>query len=62
MTYWISVLINKPLERFKNPKLLDDTVSAADRKNIKNINFTLNRTLPLTMTFKKKEINIVILI
>ena len=24
---WISVIINKPIERFKNPKLIDPTIT-----------------------------------
>ena len=61
MTNWISWISNKPLERFKNPKLIDQTVSQAERNNVKSVNFTLNRKLPLTLTYKKKEISYVIL-
>eukprot|EP00825_Cyclidium_porcatum_P022956 TRINITY_DN2523_c0_g1_i1.p1 TRINITY_DN2523_c0_g1~~TRINITY_DN2523_c0_g1_i1.p1 ORF type:complete len:419 (-),score=83.94 TRINITY_DN2523_c0_g1_i1:365-1621(-) len=56
MNYWVSILINKPIERFKNPKLIDPTVTQEERKNLKSIHFTLNRTLPLSLTFKKKNI------
>ena len=59
MTNWISWIINKPLERFKNPKLIDPTISKRERNNVKSVNFTLNRKLPLTLTYKKKEISYV---
>lgn len=59
MTNWISWLVKKPLERFKNPKLIDSTISHKERNNIKSVNFTLSRKLPLTLTFKKQEISYV---
>lgn len=31
MNYWVSKLINKPIERFKNPKLVDPTVTKEER-------------------------------
>lgn len=59
MTNWISWIVNKPLERFKNPKLLNQKVGQKERNNIKSVNFTLNRKLPLTLTYQKKEISYV---
>ena len=48
MNAWLSSLIGKPVERFKNPKLIDPTLNKKERSNVKNVNFTLLRTLPLT--------------
>jgi len=59
MNYWISQLINKPLDRFMNPKLID-TVSHEERTNIKSKHFTLTRLEPLTLIIKKKTISYVI--
>ncbi|KRX11100.1 Nucleoside diphosphate kinase [Pseudocohnilembus persalinus] len=56
MTSWISQLVSKPVDRFKNPKLIDPTLTQKQKRNIKNVNFTLERTLPLSMTIKKQEI------
>jgi len=50
MNAWLSSLIGKPVERFKNPKLIDPTVSRKDRRDVKNVNFTILRNLPLTKT------------
>lgn len=56
MNAWMSVLINKPINRFKNPKMIDPTVPAEERNNPKSKNFTIQRILPLSMTYKKKDI------
>lgn len=59
MTNWISWIVHKPLERFKNQKLIDQTITQKERNNVKSINYTISRKLPLTLTFKKKEISYV---
>jgi hypothetical protein len=56
MNAWMSKLISKPINRFKNPKLIDPTVPQEERKNPKSKHFTIQRTLPLSMTYKKKDI------
>lgn len=55
MNAWMSILINKPIHRFKNPKLIAK-VAPEERKNPESIHFTLNRILPLNQTYKKKDI------
>jgi hypothetical protein len=59
MNYWMSKLINKPIERFTNPKLIDPTISAEERKNVKSIHFTIQRILPLPLIITKKSIKFV---
>jgi hypothetical protein len=59
MNAWLSRLIGKPVERFKNPKLIDPTVSRKDRRNVKNVNFTILRNLPLTKTIKRSKLSYV---
>ena len=41
MNAWVSSIISKPIDRFKNPKLLDQTVKASEHKNLKSVHFTL---------------------
>jgi hypothetical protein len=50
MNAWIGKLINKSMEKFSNPKLIDPTVTVKQQKDLKSIHFTLHRTLPLSMT------------
>jgi len=38
---WMSKLISKPINRFKNPKLIDPTVPQEERKNPKSKHFTI---------------------
>ena len=57
MNAWVSSIISKPIDRFKNPKLLDQTVKPSENRNLKSVHFTLQRTLPLSMTYKKEEIS-----
>jgi hypothetical protein len=40
--------------------MIDPTTSKEDRKNIKNLNFVLNRNLPLSMLIKPKALTYVI--
>ncbi|CAD8175836.1 unnamed protein product [Paramecium octaurelia] len=55
MNAWMSILINKPIHRFKNPKLVCK-VPPEMRKNPESIHYTINRILPLNQTYKKKDI------
>lgn len=57
MNAWMSKLIGKPVERFKNPKMIDPTVTKKERNDVKNVQFTLSRTLPLTQTVKRSKIS-----
>lgn len=49
MNAWIAKLINKSTNNFANPKLIDPTVTVKEQRDLKNIHFTLTRTLPLSM-------------
>jgi len=56
MNAWIAKLINKSTMKFANPKLIDPTVTQKEQRNLKNIHFSLNRTLPLSMITQKPNI------
>jgi len=60
MTYWISQLIHKPVDRFRNPKLVDETLDQSKLKNLKSAYFTINRTLPLSIVHQKTNVTNVI--
>ena len=53
----MSRIIGKPVERFKNPKLIDPTITRKQRNNVKHVMYSINRTLPLTKTVKKSQIS-----
>jgi len=59
MTKWVSEIVQKPVDRFKNPKMVNTTIPQEERKNINSVHFTLSRTLPLTILHKKEEISYV---
>lgn len=61
MNSWVAKLIHKPIERFKNPKLINPLIPKHERSNFLSINFTIPRKYPLTNTFKKKPISFVLL-
>ena len=48
MNYWISKITKKPIEKFKNPNLLNMN-EKVDRKDIKNPYFSLSRILPISL-------------
>jgi hypothetical protein len=48
MNYWISKITKKPIEKFKNPNLLNIN-EKVDRKDIKNPYFSLSRILPISL-------------
>jgi hypothetical protein len=47
MVNWISEIIQKPVDRLKNPKLVDQTIENEKRKIMKSAYITLNRTINL---------------
>lgn len=49
--FWISKITNKPIEKFKNPNLLNWN-EKVDRKDIKNPYFSLQRILPISEHMK----------
>jgi hypothetical protein len=51
MNFWISKITKKPIEKFKNPNLLN-TNEKVDRKDIKNPYFSLSRILPISEHMK----------
>lgn len=55
INYWISKLIHKPIEKFKNPNLLNKN-EKVDRKDIKNPYFSLSRILPISLHMEKTKI------
>lgn len=46
--FWISKITKKPIEKFKNPNLLNWN-EKVDRKDIKNPYFSLSRILPISV-------------
>ncbi|EGR29015.1 nucleoside diphosphate kinase family protein, putative [Ichthyophthirius multifiliis] len=57
MNTWLSQIIGKSPQNFKNPKLIDPTVCYQQKKDVKNYNFTLERNLPLSIIEQKKSIS-----
>jgi len=51
MNFWISKITHKPIEKFKNPNLLNWN-EKVDRKDIKNPYFSLSRILPISEHMK----------
>ena len=54
MNYWISKITKKPIEKFKNPNLLNMN-EKVDRKDIKNPYFSLSRILPISLHMQKSK-------
>lgn len=54
MNYWTSKIIHKPIEKFKNPNLLNIN-EKVDRDDIKNPYFTLSRILPISLHMEKTK-------
>jgi len=48
INYWVSKITHKPIEKFKNPNLLNQN-EKVNRKDIKNPYFTLSRILPISL-------------
>jgi len=55
MNYWISKITKKPIEKFRNPNLLNKN-EKVDRKDIKNPYFTLQRILPISLHMEKTKV------
>ena len=54
LNFWVSRIIGKPPESFKNPKLIN-SLSYKEITDLKSKNFTLLRTLPLKVKDKEEE-------
>lgn len=55
MNYWTGKITHKPIEKFKNPNLLNVN-EKVDRKDIKNPYFTLSRILPISLHMEKTKV------
>lgn len=55
INYWISKIIKKPIEKFKNPNLLNKN-DKVDRNDIKNPYFSLSRVLPISIYMEKHKV------
>ncbi len=55
INYWTSKIIKKPIEKFKNPNLLNQN-EKVDRDDIKNPYFSLSRILPISLHMEKTKI------
>lgn len=55
MNYWTSIITHKPIEKFKNPNLLNIN-EKVDRNDIKNPYFTLSRILPISLHMEKTKV------
>ena len=55
INYWISKIIHKPIEKFKNPNLLNKNPKV-DRTDIKNPYFSLQRQLPISVHMERTKI------
>lgn len=55
MNYWTSKITHKPIEKFKNPNLLNIN-EKVDRNDIKNPYFTLSRILPISLHMEKTKV------
>jgi len=54
MNYWISKITHKPIEKFKNPNLLNMN-EKVDRNDIKNPYFSLQRILPISLYMERHK-------
>ena len=55
INYWISHIIHKPIEKFKNPNLLNKN-EKVNRADIKNPYFSLQRVLPISLYMDKHKV------
>jgi hypothetical protein len=53
---WAAKILNVPIEKIKKNKHMNPGAKRWEIKDPKNLNFTLDRKLPLTMTTKKENI------
>lgn len=54
INYWVSKIIHKPIEKFKNPNLLNQN-EKVDRNDIKNPYFSLHRILPISLHMERTK-------
>lgn len=55
INYWVSQIIHKPIEKFKNPNLLNQN-EKVDRNDIKNPYFSLSRILPISLHMERTKV------
>ena len=55
MNYWISKITKKPIQKFKNPNLLNQN-EKVNRRDIKNPYFSLQRILPISVHMEKTKV------
>lgn len=55
INYWVSKITHKPIEKFKNPNLLNMN-EKVDRSDIKNSYFTLSRILPISLHMERTKV------
>lgn len=55
LNYWISKITKKPIEKFKNPNLLNQN-EKVNRKDIKNPYFSLQRILPISLHMERTKV------
>lgn len=58
LNYWVSKMIEKPVDKFDNPKLINftgDEKELKDMKNPKSKNFTILRHLPIQVENKERN-------
>ena len=55
INYWVSKITKKPIEKFRNPNLLNQN-EKVDRHDIKNPYFTLSRILPISLHMERTKV------
>jgi hypothetical protein len=55
INYWVSKITHKPIEKFKNPNLLNQN-EKVDRSDIKNPYFSLSRILPISLHMERTKV------
>jgi len=55
INYWVSKIIHKPIEKFKNPNMLNQN-EKVDRNDIKNPYFSLSRILPISLHMERTKV------
>lgn len=60
MNAWVAKILDIPIEKIKTNKHVNPGARKSEVKDPSNLNFTLDRKLPLTMTTKKEDITFVI--
>ena len=55
INYWVSKITHKPIEKFKNPNLLNWN-EKVNRNDIKNPYFSLSRILPISLHMERTKV------